>query len=215
MVTNAQKNILGSTPKKLYLRFVFAIVVWAVLSVLGFFHGIKLVKTLEPYYVWVVELAHPEYSARIDYDENEVEPSIELYVTALKPITYAPGKVLAAGTTVGPTKITIFHTMVPLIIFGVIVLVWPVKSVLEFFILISLSLAGALIVTGITSPFQMLGLLDTAFIEASAKAGYIYPSNNFEWMKFTEGGARWLIPVLTGIVCGRLANKLASYIGAK
>ena len=189
-------------------RFLAAIFVWLALSILGYMYGGSLVKTLEPYYKSIIEMAHPEYVARIDYDDNKSEPAIELWVTAKKPISYAPGQTVAAGTTIGPTKVTIFHTMVPLIIFGVIVLVWPVKSLKEFALLLLFALPGALIVTGITSPFQMLGLLDTAFIGAAARHGVEYQSGAFDWMRFTEGGARWLIPIIVGILCGRLANKL-------
>ncbi len=194
--------------KTLYIRFFIAFLVWAGLSVLGYFHGIKLIKLFEPYYVAVVETAHPNYEARIDYDDNPTEPYIELYVTAVKPIPYAPGKAVPAGQTIGPTKITTFHTMVPLIIFAVIVLVWPVKSVAEYLLLLAIAIPGLLIVTGVTSPFQMLGLLDTAFISAAAQIGYEYESGAFAWMKFTEGGARWLIPVLTAILCGWIANRV-------
>lgn len=194
--------------KKLYARFIIAFFIWAALSVVGYFHGIKLIKLLEPYYISVVETAYPDYEARIAYDENPTEPYIELYVTAVKPIPYAPGKAVPAGRTIGPTKITTFHTMVPLIIFAVIVLVWPVKSVKEYLVLLAVAVPGLLIVTGVTSPFQMLGLLDTAFINAAAQMGYLYESKAFAWMKFTEGGARWLIPVLTAILCGWIANKV-------
>ena len=182
--------------KKLYIRFIVAFFIWAALSVLGYFHGIKLIKLFEPYYVAVVETAYPNYEARIQYDDNPTEPYIELYVTAVRAIPYAPGKAVPAGQTIGPTKITTFHTMVPLIIFAVIVLVWPVKSVKEFLVLLAVSVPGLLVVTGVTSPFQMLGLLDTAFISAAAQLGYAYESTAFDWMRFTEGGARWLIPVL-------------------
>lgn len=196
--------------KSIFLRFFAAFAVWAVLSALGYVYGLKVVQTLEPYYLSIIEMAHPNYEARMDYDVNETESYLELYVTAVKPIEYAPGKAVAPGTSIGPTKITVFHTMVPLIIFGVIVLVWPVKSLAEYAILLAVSIPGALLVTGITSPFQMLGLLDTAFIGAAAKHGFAYESGAYEWMKFTEGGARWLIPILLGMLCGRLANKIAT-----
>lgn len=195
--------------KKIYLRLLLAFFVWASLSAIGLFHGIKLIKTLEPYYIEVIETAYPQYKAKIEYEEDNLEPYVVLWVTALKPIEYAPQKFLEAGRSVGPTKVTVLHTMVPLVIFGVIVLVWPVKSLTEFAILIALAVPGALLVTGITSPFQMLGLLDTAFIQAAAQEGYVYKSQAFNWMQFTEGGARWLIPILVGIICARLASWLA------
>lgn len=195
-------------PKKLYLHFFIAFLAWASLSALGYFYGPKLVKLLEPVYIEIIETAHPEYEARIDYDLDGHEQYIELYVTAIKAIDYAPGQSLPAGRSIGPTKITIFHTMVPLVIFGVIVLAWPANSLREFILRLAFAIPGTLIVTGITSPFQLLGLLDTAFIQAAAQVNFAYESGNYEWMRFTEGGARWLIPILVGILCSWGANKL-------
>jgi len=156
--------------KSIFDRFVLAFFIWAVLSAVGFLYGNQFIKVFEGYYLAVIETVHPEYSANITYDNDPSDPKITLFVTALKDIHFAPGKTLPAGTNVGPTKITVFHTMVPIIIFGVIVLAWPVKSMTEFVLLLLYSPA-------------------------------------FTWMKFTEGGARWLIPILVGILCAALANK--------
>ena len=72
-----------------------------------------------------------------------------------------------------------------------------------------LAVPALLFVSAVTTPIQLLGNLEIGFINAAMAAGFTRePSWILNWMLLTEGGARWLIPVLVGVACGAMVRRL-------
>lgn len=186
-----------------------AVAVWLALSLAGFFWGDRLINMLTPYYEYVVETTNPDYIASIRIDADKTEPSIVLAATALKALPITAELSLAAGKTI-ESSITVLHALVPIVILLTFLLVWPVKQLNQRLILVILAIPAIYLVSTFTAPLQLLGQLEIGFVNAAAKYGVLYEQSwVLKWMLVTEGGGRWLIPVLTGVLCGSLVNRFA------
>lgn len=173
---------------------------WLVLSIAGFFFGERAITQLIPLYETVAETVRPEFHARIYLDDDKTEQHVVLASTALKAVPITNTSALNAGRTV-ESKITVFHTMVPLIILIVTFIAYPVSNVTQRLSLIAIGVPiGLGLVSMLTAPMQLLGQLEVGFLNAAAQAGFNRePSWVFNWFRFTEGGARWFLPLLIGL----------------
>lgn len=185
-----------------------AFVVWLALSAAGFFYGEAIINTLTPYYKFVIHNINPDYQANIRINNKGVEKSIILEATSLKAIPITPDISLPAGKTI-ESSVTIFHTLVPLVILLNILLVFPMENIKQRLFVLALSIPAVLCVSALTAPLQLLGNLEIGFLNAAKSVGVVRsPSWVYEWMLLTEGGGRWLLPLLLGIGCCALARKL-------
>ena len=184
-----------------------ALGIWLVISLLGFFWGQKLVETLIPFYEVVAESASEGYQANI-YIEQGHEAKIVLAATALQAQPISPKRSVPAGTTL-ESRITVLHTLVPLVILLTVMFSWPLKTSRQWLLLALMIVPAILLVSAVTAPLQLLGWHEIAFQEASARDGFGRPVPwVVDWMTLTEGGGRWLIPVLTGVACAAIAQRL-------
>lgn len=187
-----------------------AFAAWLLLSLAGQFWGVGLVSNALPYYETIVERANPDYHAeiRIEYDENKHDTNIVVAATAVKALPITPGRSLPGGNTI-EASVTVKHTLVPLIILLTTLIAFPLKNLRQSLALCVMAIPAVLFVSAVTTPIQLLGNLEIGFINAAVAAGYSRePSWILNWMLLTEGGARWLIPVLVGIACGAIVRRL-------
>ncbi|NNL56908.1 MAG: hypothetical protein HKO71_04095 [Pseudomonadales bacterium] len=86
-------------------------------------------------------------------------------------------------------------------------IVFPLSNWRQRVLLLLLGIPAFFLVTSLTAPLQLLGNLEIGFMNAAAKLGFKkeYPLV-LDWMLLTEGGGRWLLPVLAGIGAGGIAR---------
>jgi hypothetical protein len=180
-----------------------ALLVWMALSLVGFFWGNPLIGTLLPYYEVVVQQVNTNYQPAIHIVEKENDAdNIVLTATALKSLAITPQQALPAGRTI-ESSITVLHALVPLVILFTIIIVWPVDNIKQRAALLLLAIPALFFVSALTAPIQLLGQLEIGFVNAAMQYGFTRDHSwALNWMLFTEGGGRWLIPLLTGISCG-------------
>lgn len=181
---------------------VFGLVTWVAVSLLGFFYGPHLIEFLAPFYEWVIESIDPNYDARIYFaDDAKGQASIVLAATALKTLQLVEGMdIVAAGRTL-ESSVTVLHTLVPLVIFIVTLIIFPMNHWKQRLLCIAFMIPGIFIISALTAPIQLLGQVEIAFINAAAKFGVVRESPwTYDWFIATEGGARWLIGVIVGVV---------------
>ena len=191
----------------IYLKLaVKGFVVWLVLSLGGYVWGHYAINALTPYYAWVIEQVDGNYQANV-FIREETEPKVVLAATALRAVAIVPGKNLAAGKTI-ESSITVLHALVPLVILLTIIIVFPLSNWNQRLLLLALTVPALLLVSLLTAPLQLLGNLEIGFMNAAAKLGFSKEQPwVLQWMLLTEGGGRWLIPVLAGVGCGGIARK--------
>lgn len=183
-----------------------ALLVWMALSLAGFFWGNTLIEALLPYYEYVAQQANPNYQPTMRIVEGDVD-NVSLAGTALKSIPITPQQALPAGRTI-ESSITVLHALVPLVILLTIIIAWPVESSKQRIILLLLSVPALLFVSALTAPIQLLGQLEIGFLNAAMQYGVVREKSwILNWMLFTEGGGRWLIPLLTGVSCGGIVRR--------
>ncbi|MBT8140049.1 MAG: hypothetical protein KJP25_09780 [Gammaproteobacteria bacterium] len=194
--------------ENIYLRVALkAFLFWLLFSLAGFFWGDKLVSALLPFYEWTVEQVNPNYQADIRIEkENQAEPKIILAATALRNIPIVPDKELAAGKTI-ESSVTVLHTLVPLVILLTVLCVFPLRNLRQRALLLLLGIPAVFAVSALTAPLQLLGNLEIGFMNAAQKFGYSKETPwVLDWMILTEGGGRWLIPILIGLLCGVIVH---------
>jgi len=213
-VTSAEstdQSAAGNSYGKLVaITSIRAFAAWLLLSLAGQFWGVGLVSNALPYYETIVEKANPDYHAEIrtEYDEKKHDTNIVVAATALKALPITPGRSLPGGNTI-EASVTVKHTLVPLIILLCTLIAFPLKNLRQTLALCAMAIPAVLLVSAVTTPIQLLGNLEIGFINAAVAAGFNRePSWILDWMLLTEGGARWLIPVLVGIACGGIVRRL-------
>ena len=189
---------------------VLALLTWIAVSLVGFFYGPVFLELLAPFYEMVIELVESDFDASVHFrDDAKGQASIVLAATALRTLELAPGMdIVPAGQTL-ESSVTVLHTLVPLVILIVTLLVFPMNHWTQRLLCIALMLPGILIVSALTTPIQLLGQVEIGFINAAIQFGVERDSPwTYDWFLATEGGARWLIGVLTGITLAALAKTL-------
>ena len=180
------------------------LVIWLALSLIGFFDGDKLINTLLPFYETVTEAASNGYAANIQIEEDD----IKFYATTLTAQPITPVRSLPAGSTV-QASIIVLHALVPIVILFTVILTWPASCLKQRLYFLAISIPALLFISATTVPIQLLGQLEIGFQNAALKAG-LSREEPFvlTWMLLTEGGGRWLLPVLTGLASCALMTKL-------
>ena len=190
--------------KKIGLLATKGLALWLALSLAGFFAGDKLINTLLPFYESVTESASNGYVANIEI----VEDSVVFYATALTAQAITPSRSLPAGSTI-QSNISVLHALVPIVILFTVILTWPAQSIKQRLYLLAISIPALLFISATSVPIQLLGQLEIGFQNAAIKAGLIREEPFvLTWMLLTEGGGRWLLPVLTGLASCALVTKL-------
>ncbi len=193
---------------KYALLIIKALGIWVALSLAGFFWGEKLIDNLVPFYESVAEAASEGYVAKISV-KHEVVDYILLEVITLHDRLVTPKVTLPAGTTLPPAKITVLHALVPIVILLTIVFAWPIKNSKQRLYLYLMAVPALFFVSALTTPLQLLGNLELGFQNAAASVGLVRePPLVLTWMLLTEGGGRWLLPVLAAVACGGISAKL-------
>lgn len=191
----------------IYLRLAGkAFLFWLAFSLAGFFLGDRLIGAMTPFYEWMVEQVNGDYHAKI-YLNEDTEKKVVLAATALKNIPIVPERNFAAGKTI-EANITVLHALVPIVILFTTLCVFPVDNLKQRALLLLTGVPALFLVSALTAPLQLLGNLEIGFMNAVQKFGYSKePPWVIDWMLLTEGGGRWLIPLLVGVICGAIARQ--------
>ncbi len=88
------------------------------------------------------------------------------------------------------------HALVPLVIFFCVVCAAPARDLRERFWQFTLALPVALVVLTLTTPFQLVGLIEMAIQQQAEQLGIErVPSLALIWMVAMEGGSRRVFPI--------------------
>lgn len=149
----------------------------------------------------VVEPLSASYSPRVRLADVDGELSFEMLATLVEPLRLAAGKSIPAGVKF-PSSTHVTHSAVPLIILFTVLFAWPVDRWMQRLKLFLVGLPAAVLLFGLTTPFQLAGLFEVGVQDALLTLGETpQPSWILRWMLFNEGGGRWLLPILVAFVC--------------
>lgn len=190
--------------RELILLTIKTLLAWLALSGLALYFGASFIIGLFPFIKSIMIILTPELapslklvtsaSAQLDY-------SIELSAWVLRPIYLNATQYIPPGIDL-KSSAHLLHVLVPLVIEGSILLVWPVQYWSQRLFLIVFGLLTAVLVVMATLPSQLLGQMEISFQEVASTGKNPRSVPRFvDWMVFCEMGDRWLLGVVAAWLC--------------
>ena len=182
------------------------LVTWIVLSALGALYGQILVNASLPLMQNVAQNITDDFYSSFAWDEKDpgmllIDANFAIPKPSIRAIGIEPGATASAGTNVE-------HILVPLVLLFVVVICWPVSSWKHRMILVLMSVPAAALSLLFTTPFLLVGKIETLLQEYAFNARVVRDEPLYlDWMLFTESGGRWLLPISLGLFCVWLLNK--------
>ena len=197
--------------RELSLLTIKALLAWLALSGLAWYVGAALIIGLFPFIKSIMIILTPELapslklvtsaSAQLDY-------SIELSAWVLRPIYLNAAQYIPQGIDL-KSSAHLLHVLVPLVIEGSILLVWPVQRWSQRLCLIVFGLLTAVLVVMAILPSQLLGQMEISFQEvASTGKNPRFVPGFVDWMIFCKMGGRWLLGIAAAWLCIQLQRGL-------
>jgi hypothetical protein len=188
---------------------------WLGLSALGFFFGKEIIAPLLPFVSWIVGLIEPGVSALVTVQQHEGNEMVHLSATTLRSLEISKSLVIPEGLRLTAAG-SLVHALVPLVILWSLIIAWPATVVREKVSLLLLSLPATLITVALTTPFLLAGRVEIMFSEMAYQRGEQREEPfALTWLLFTEGGGRWLLPIVMAACCILLARWMFSLRGSR
>ena len=186
------------------------LLVWLLLSGLGWYFEEALGNALLPAFGLVIRLLSPDYSSWLHLIPKQHDFMIQLSARNLHPIVLAENRAIPTAQTI-TTAIDLLHVLVPVIIEFSILLVWPVNSLRARLILILSGIVTALLVVAATGPAILIGKNELFLMEMAEQAHGLRPKPWIvDWMIFSEMGGCWLLPLLAALFCIAVQRQLCA-----
>lgn len=183
--------------RELILLTLKGMLAWLILSALVCYFGGWLTKCLFPLLRAVIMMtAEISPSLRLlPSSKAQLDFSIELSAWVLRPMYIDVGHFIPPGTEL-KSSVHVLHILVPLVIEGTILLVWPVQRWSQRLHIIALGLLTAILVVMFTLPALLLGHMEISFQEiAQTGNGPRQVPWFVDWMVFCEMGGNWLLAI--------------------
>ena len=194
-------------PLKIAAKLLLA---WIVLSALGYFYGQHLIDLMLPLMRGFAQNITDDFYINLAWQEENsrmlmIEANFGIPKMSIQALGINPGATVSAGTNIE-------HILVPLILLFLLVLCWPLTTLKQRGLLLLLSLPAALITLLMTTPFLLVGKVESLLQEQASAMRVVREKPAYlDWMLFTEVGGRWLLPISLGLLCVWLLN--AFFIG--
>ena len=182
------------------------LVVWLVLSGLGALYGQSIINAGLPLMQNIAQHITDDFYSTLSWDQKDpgmllIDASFGVPKPSIRALGIQPGASASAGTNVE-------HILVPLVLLFVVVICWPVTGWKSRGLLILMSLPTAVVTLLSTTPFLLVGKIETLLQEYAYNAQVVRDQPLYlDWMLFTESGGRWLLPISLGLVCVWTLNK--------
>lgn len=180
---------------------------WLCLSIAGYLGGEKIVELCRPLLGIAISIIGPDYSNALRIVDKAGERHLLLDAHALRPIP------LGAGITVPPLQAlpasaSVVHILVPIVILFSVILAWPARNAGERLRMLAYGVPGGLAVLLLTTPAQLVGLIEIALQEYATSHGSPRPTPYvLNWMFLMEGGGNWVLPVGVALLAVAAARR--------
>jgi hypothetical protein len=191
------------------------LVVWLLLSGLVWYGGFYLGQGLLPLINTVIMTMNTDISPSLRLVISGEDVSIELSAWVLRPIYLNANHFIPVGTEL-KSSTHLLHNLVPFVIEGTLLLVWPQEQRSRYALVIMFGLLTAIGVILATLPALLLGQLEISFQQTAMSGNKPRAMPYFaDWMVFCELGGRWLLAVIAAWLSIRLERVVASFAQAK
>ena len=184
-------------------------IAWVVVSLAALHWGAELIRAIDPWLAFVVELALDGFDARIGLIQGEHDTQIQLLARAIEPIHISGPFGLPPGAEIR-TSTHLSHAMIPLVLLLCFLIAWPAAGLKAWLMRGVLAVLVAFVLITATTPLLLAGKLEMFYVQLASQRGLSYsPGLLVDWTLFMEMGGRWLLPVLaaaTILLLGRSKN---------
>ena len=189
------------------LRLVIA---WLVLSLIGFVCREQLAAHCLPLIHGALAVIAPQFSGSLSLLSENDQSQILFDAHVGLPIAVGAELVIPFGQAL-PASTSVIHALVPFVLLFSVMLAWPLRGWKASVALMTLAIPTATLLLVLTTPFQLLGLIEVA-IQSYANAQHAGRSEPFSlsWMLFLEGGGLWVLPLVLATVCATVAQTVGS-----
>lgn len=186
------------TPREVWLLSAKGLLAWLALSALLGYFGDRLVTSLFPLLKAVMMAMNGEFSPSLrllPLADAQMDWSIELSAWTLRPVYLNADHYIPPGTEL-KSSAHLLHVLVPLVIQGVICLVWPARTWTQRSQIVGFGLLTAMLVVLATLPALLLGHLEISFQSYAQSGSNPRPAPwLMDWMVFCEMGGNWLLAI--------------------
>jgi hypothetical protein len=183
---------------------------WALLSALGYFFGAELLAPLLPLFAFVAHVVQSDFVPALDVAGSGADATLRMAALVVRTIPLSADLAIAPATRVDYTTTHVFHALVPAVLLLSALFAWPVADRREAWLRAALGLPALLASLLLTTPLFLAGRFQMAIVDAAVRAGsQPQPGWLVDWVLFTEGGGRWLIPLAAALACIATARRLA------
>ncbi|MEM7466407.1 MAG: hypothetical protein AAF387_05920 [Pseudomonadota bacterium] len=184
------------------------VLAWLVLSLLGIVCGKAIVESTFPLMRGFAQNITDDFYVNFAWEEPDsrmllIDANFGVAKPSIKALGINSGASITAGTNVE-------HILVPLVLLFIVVICWPVSSWKQRGTLLLLSLPAGVLTLLLTTPFLLVGKVETFLQEYASKAKVVREKPLYlDWMLFTEVGGRWLLPICLGMLCVWIMHALS------
>jgi len=196
-------------PIELTLRILLA---WLAAALVGICFGQAILTALEPLFRAIILFVQKDFSPVLDIVTQHGAPVLRLSPLTVRPYQLTSSLHLRAGFMLDSVSTSVDHAILPLVILLMGLFVWPVHNgIREIGLRIVSGLAGAVLVSGVTTPLFLVARvqMNTMMYAMRVGANPAHPVL-IDWMIFTESGGRWLIPIVVAVICIALSHALSA-----
>ena len=178
---------------------------WALLSLVGYFFGHDLISLLIPALTVISESISADFSTILAWSRDDPH-MLTVTATSMNPLASVGRSAIGMGSQM-TAGTNLEHILVPVVILYAAIAAWPVIKLKERLAGLLLGIPAALVCLALTTPFLLAGKIEMLYqIHGSDTSAPRAEPFFLSWMLFTEGGGRWLLPLLMAIACVRLAQ---------
>ena len=181
---------------------------WTLVSGLGFWQGATLFAASTGLMTEAVHWLEPRLTCSVQLVTAGADAALVLDASVAIPLPLNSERAIPTGTAITP-QMSVAHALVPLLILLSVNLAVPVRSWREraLGLAIAAPMAWAFAIT--LAVFHLLGLVEMDLQTTAESLGITRPPPALlSLLVFMEGGGRWLLSVLAGVLPTLLARRL-------
>jgi hypothetical protein len=186
-----------------------AFLAWSLLSVAGFIFVRPIMAELSPMMESVIDSMQSDFTAQLSIVDVRGAPTITMSCTATRELRLPGGRIVPFLRSYQCAATDAVHALVPIVIFLVTVVSWPIGRRAEVMGRLLSSFVLLPCIVAATTPMLLLGLVNAVLNPASFSAGSQL-TVLLQPFVFMEMGGRWLLPLVAALLCvrvGAMANK--------
>jgi hypothetical protein len=191
---------------KLSLRGILA---WCLLAAAGFLFARAILAPFLPLMEMVIDGMQSDFMAHLSITDARDKLTIAMSCTANRELMLSHDSIIPFLGSFNCASTDVVHALVPMIIFSVAVIGWPIshrheilRRLLGFLVLLP-------VVVALTTPVLLVGLVESRVHPESFSADAQWTALIQPWV-FMEMGGGWLLPLVAALLCVRFSQSAQS-----